>query len=169
VPNADAEPHADAGPKRGGARLAAAIAAVLLALDQASKVWAVAELDDGPVSIIGTDVELRLSFNSGGAFSLFRGFTPLLAVIAIVIAVVLVRAVRRTEDRWTLVALSLVLAGAVGNLADRVFRAPGFLEGHVVDFVKIGSFPVFNVADSAITVGAVLLVVLAFLPGSRTR
>ena len=169
MPNADAEPHADAGPKRGGARLAAAIAAVVLALDQASKVWAVAELDDGPVSIIGTDVELRLSFNSGGAFSLFRGFTPLLAVIAIVIAVVLVRAVRRTEDRWTLVALSLVLAGAVGNLADRVFRAPGFLEGHVVDFVKIGSFPVFNVADSAITVGAVLLVVLAFLPGSRTR
>jgi signal peptidase II len=151
------------------ARLAAAIVAVVLVLDQASKAWAVSELDDGPVSIVGTDIELRLSFNSGGAFSLFRGFTPLLAVIAIGIAVVLVRAVRRTEDRWTLVALSLVLAGALGNLADRVFRAPGFLEGHVVDFVKVGSFPVFNVADSAITVGAVLLVVLAFFPGSRAR
>ncbi|MEX0664615.1 MAG: signal peptidase II [Acidimicrobiia bacterium] len=163
MPNADAKPRVDS------ARVAAAIVAVVLALDQASKAWAVAELDDGPVSIIGTDVELRLSFNSGGAFSLFRGFTPLLAVLAIVIAVVLVRAVRRTDDRWTLIALSLVLAGAVGNLADRAFRSPGFLSGHVVDFVKVGSFPTFNVADSAITVGAVVLVVLAFLPRARAQ
>jgi signal peptidase II len=111
-------------------------------------------------------VELRLAYNSGGAFSLFRGFTPLLAVLAVVIAFVLVRAVRRTEDRWTLVALCLVLAGALGNLADRALRPPSFLHGRVVDFVSIGSFPTFNVADSAITVGAVLLLILAFVPRS---
>jgi signal peptidase II len=72
--------------------------------------------------------------------------------------------VRRTHDRWALVALSLVLAGSLGNLADRMFRPPSFLSGRVVDFVSVGSFPTFNVADSAITVGAVLLVVLAFVP-----
>lgn len=168
MPNADAEPQP---PQPAGgsnrATLAAAIVAVIVILDQASKAWAVANLDDGPVSIIGNDVELRLSFNSGSAFSLFRGFTPLLAVLAIVIALVLVRAVHRTEDTWTLVALALVLGGALGNLADRALRAPGFLSGHVVDFIRLGSWPTFNVADSAITVGAVSLLVLAFVPRRR--
>jgi signal peptidase II len=71
--------------------------------------------------------------------------------------------VRRTDDLVILVALSLVLGGALGNLFDRVFRSPGFLEGAVIDFVKVGSFPTFNVADSAITIGAVLLVVRTIL------
>jgi len=129
------------------------------ALDQLTKTWAVHALDDGPMSIIGDDVELRLSHNTGSAFSLFQGFTPLLAVLAVVLAIVLVRAVRRTDDTVMLVALSLVLGGAVGNLIDRVARSPGFLEGAVVDFISIDDFPTFNVADSAITIGAVLLVV----------
>lgn len=141
--------------------------AVVVALDQGTKTWAVHELKDGPVSIIGTDVELHLSFNAGGAFSLFRAFTPLLAFLAIVMAFVLVRAVRTADDRFTVIALALVLGGALGNLADRAFRAPSFLSGRVVDFVKVGSFPTFNVADSAITVGAVTLIVLAFLPRRR--
>ena len=119
---------------------------------------------DGPISIIGSDVELRLSRNTGSAFSLFQGFTPLLAVLALVIAVVLVRAVRQAEDRLTLVVLALVLGGALGNLADRLFRSPGFLEGAVVDFVKVDGWPTFNVADSAITVGTVLLVVTLLRP-----
>jgi len=132
-------------------------------LDQATKTWAVSGLEDGPLSIIGDDVELRLSRNTGGAFSLFQGFTPLLAILAIVLSVVLVRAVRRTEDVVILIALSLVLGGAVGNLVDRLARSPGFLEGAVVDFVRVGSFPTFNVADAAITVGAVLLVARTLL------
>jgi signal peptidase II len=132
-------------------------------LDQLTKTWAVEDLVDGPLSIIGTDVELRLSRNTGSAFSLFQGFTPLLALLAIVLSVVLVRAVRRTNDLVILVALSLVLGGALGNLFDRVFRSPGFLEGAVIDFVKVGTFPTFNVADSAITIGAVLLVVRTVL------
>jgi signal peptidase II len=166
VPNADADADADVTPARRVTfgRLALAIVLVVLALDQATKTWAVDELADGPVSIIGSDVELRLSFNPGGAFGLFGAYTPLLAVVAAIMAVVLIRAVRAADDRLTVIALSLVLGGALGNLVDRAVREPGFLTGRVVDFVKVGSFPSFNVADSAITVGAVALVIGAFLP-----
>lgn len=138
-----------------------------MVLDQATKAWAVTVLADGPVSIIGRDVELRLSRNAGSAFSLFRGFTPLLAVLAVLIAAVLVRAVRRADDLVTLVPLALVLGGAVGNFIDRAVRPPGFLSGKVVDFVRIGAWPTFNVADSAITVGAVVLALGAFVPNRR--
>jgi signal peptidase II len=136
----------------------AAIVLLVVALDQLSKTWAVRELADGPVELVG-NVAFRLSRNRGGAFSLFQGFTPLLAVLAIVLAVVLVRALHRTRDPLVLVALALILGGALGNLIDRLARSPGFLRGEVVDFVDVGRFPVFNVADSAITIGAVLLFV----------
>jgi signal peptidase II len=131
----------------------------IVLLDQLTKAWVVATLADGPQSIIGDSVELRLSRNPGGAFSLLTGFTPLLAVLAVIVAVVLVRVAQRMTDPVMVVALSLVLGGAIGNLLDRVFRAPGFLRGEVVDFIRIGAFPSFNVADSAITIGAVLLLV----------
>ena len=129
----------------------------VVVLDQITKAWVVASLADGPVSIIGDRVELRLSRNPGGAFSILTGFTPLLAVLAAIVAIVLVRVAQRAKDPVMVVALSLVLGGALGNLTDRLFRAPGFLRGEVVDFVRIGAFPSFNVADSAVTVGAVLL------------
>jgi signal peptidase II len=142
------------------------VAGVVL-LDLVSKVWAVHELSDGPVDLVGDDIGFHLARNTGGAFSLFQGFTPLLAVVAGVVAYFLVRTVRRTHDTLLVVALSLVLGGALGNLIDRIFRSPGFLRGAVVDFVHVGSFPTFNVADAAITVGAVLVVVWA-LWGSET-
>ena len=136
-----------------------AILVVVYVLDQVTKAWVVATLSDGPLSIVGTTVEFRLARNTGGAFSLFQEFTPVLAVLATIVAVVLVRALRRTHDRVMLVALSLVLAGALGNLTDRIFRSPGFFRGAVVDFIRVGDFPSFNVADSAITIGAILLVI----------
>lgn len=142
--------------------LALAIVAGVVLLDQLSKLWAVRELADAPVSIVGDAVDFRLARNTGGAFSLFQAFTPLLAVIAIAVACFLVRAVRRAEDTLLVVALSLVLGGALGNLLDRIFRAPGFLRGGVVDFVHLGPWPTFNIADSTITIGAVLLVIWAF-------
>jgi signal peptidase II len=154
VPNVDAEPRSSSRRRL----LAGAIVVGIVALDQLTKAWAVATLDDGPVGIVGDDIELRLSRNTGGAFSLFQGFTPLLAVVAIVLTILLVRALHRTDDTWIVVALALVLGGAIGNLIDRAARSPGFLRGAVVDFVSVGGFPTFNVADSAITVGAVLLV-----------
>jgi signal peptidase II len=133
----------------------------VLALDQLSKWWAVSQLPNDPVRIVGDDVGFVLVRNTGGAFSLFQAFTPFLAVIAIVVAVFLVRTVRRTRDTLMLVGLSLVLGGALGNLVDRIFRTPGFLKGAVVDFVHVGDFPTFNVADSAITVGAILVIIWA--------
>jgi signal peptidase II len=143
----------------GRTALVAALVVGIIALDQLTKAWVVASLSDAPLSIVGTTVEFRVSRNTGGAFSLFQKFTPVLAVLAVIVAVVLVRTLQRTQDRVILIALALVLAGAVGNLIDRMARAPGFLRGAVVDFVRVGSFPSFNVADSSITIGAVLLVI----------
>ena len=160
MPNADAK----APDRIARGRLAAAIVVAVVALDPGTKAWAVNRLDRGPISIIGSDVELRLSFNPGGAFGLFGAYTPLLAVVAAVMTVVLIRTVRHATDRLTVISFALVLGGALGNLVDRVFRSPGFLTGRVVDFVNVGSFPTFNVADSAITVGAIALVITAFLP-----
>jgi signal peptidase II len=159
--------RADSGRRR--ALLVTAIVVGVVVLDQLTKVWAVATLADGPTSIIGTDVQLQLSRNTGGAFSLFQGMTPLLAVLAIVLVVFLVRAAKRTDGTVAVVALSLVLGGALGNLCDRVFRSPGFLEGAVVDFVSVGRFPTFNVADSAITIGAILLIGWSLFGGRSER
>jgi signal peptidase II len=164
VPNDGASPGSRTRPV-----LATAIVAGVVLLDLLTKVWAVRELSDGPVAVIGDDIGFRLARNTGGAFSLFQGFTPLLAVVAGVVAYFLVRTVRRTHDTLLVVALSLVLGGAIGNLIDRVFRAPGFLRGGVVDFVHIGSFPTFNVADASITIGAVLVVVWALFGGETDR
>jgi signal peptidase II len=147
--------------------LAAAIVVGVVALDLGTKTWAVSALADGPVVLFG-HVGFALTRNTGGAFSLFQGFTPLLAIVAGIVAFLLVRAVRRTDDVVLVVALSLVLGGAVGNLVDRVFRTPGVLHGAVVDFVHVGSFPTFNVADASITTGAVLVVVWAVL-GDRVH
>ncbi|MCU1451852.1 MAG: lipoprotein signal peptidase, partial [Acidimicrobiales bacterium] len=104
--------------------LATAIVLGIVAADQLSKLWAVRELADAPVSIIGSDVSFELTRNTGSAFSLFQAFTPLLALIAIGVAVLLVREVRRSRDPLMIVGLSLVLGGALGNLADRLFRSP---------------------------------------------
>lgn len=134
------------------------VAGAVAALDQLTKLWAVAALSDGPVRLAGTAVQLRLTRNPGGAFSVLTGFTPLLAALAAVMAVVIVRTTHRTADRMTAYSLALVLGGAVGNLVDRILRDPGFLRGEVVDFVKLGFWPTFNLADSAITVGVVLIV-----------
>ena len=131
----------------------------IVAIDQLTKAWAVAALSDGPVHVIGDTVEFELTRNGGGAFSRFQGMTPVLAVGAIVVMFVLFRVLRRMTDSVLVVALTLVLGGAFGNLVDRFVRAPGFLRGHVVDFVSVGWWPVFNVADSCVTIGAVLLIV----------
>jgi signal peptidase II len=166
VPNADAERPREA---RRRTALAVAVVGGVVVVDQLTKVWAVDRLQREPISIIGSDVELALSRNRGGAFSLFQGFTPLLAALAVVLAVLLVRALQRTRDTWTIVALALVLGGAVGNMLDRMARAPGFFRGAVVDFVRVDGWPTFNVADSAITVGAVLLIVRLLFGSAEER
>jgi signal peptidase II len=149
--------------------LASAIVIGVVVADQVSKFWAVRHWGNAPFSIVGDTVDFQLVRNTGSAFSLFQAFTPLLAVIAGFVAFFLVRAVHQARDPLMVVALSLVLGGAIGNLIDRLFRAPGFLRGAVVDFVHLGAWPTFNVADAAITVGALLIVVWAFRADARER
>jgi signal peptidase II len=139
-------------------RIGVAVATIVI-LDQLLKIWAVATLSDGPVHVIGDNVLFSLARNPGGAFGRFQGMTTLLAVGAIVVSILIVREARNATDRLRLVGFTLVLGGALGNLTDRFVRSPGFLRGHVVDFVAIGRFPVFNLADSCITIGAVILVI----------
>jgi signal peptidase II len=136
-----------------------AVAAAIVVLDQLTKIWAVAALSDGPVKVIGTLLQFRLTRNPGGAFSLLTGLTPVLAVLAVVMVVYIVRTTRRTADVVMAYSLGLVLGGAVGNLVDRMVRSPGVLRGEVVDFIKVPNWPTFNVADCAITVGVILIAI----------
>jgi len=151
-------------PRRRAIRVAVAVVAIVVA-DQLTKAWVVSNLADGPKQIIGDTVKLELARNSGSAFSRFRGSTPLLAVLAVVITIFIAREIKHTTDKWMLIGLTLVLGGALGNLMDRFFRSPGFLRGHVVDFVAVGWWPLFNIADSCITIGMIVVIVrLLFAP-----
>jgi signal peptidase II len=167
VENGVAETPDPAGARRAPAnwmrRVLVAVAAIVV-LDQLTKSWVVARYSQSPLSIVGDTVEFHVTRNAGSAFGRFQGMTPILAIGAIVVSVFLVRTVRRASDAWTVAALALVLGGALGNFVDRVVRAPGCMRGHVVDFVKVGSFPVFNLADSCITIGAILLVLRSLFP-----
>ena len=147
--------------------IAGAIVVAVVLLDVLTKTWALRALADGPIWLVGHAIGFVLSFNSGSAFSIVRSGAPLLAVIAVIAAVVLVRTVLRTDDAWLVVGLSLVLGGAMGNLVDRLFRAPSFLHGAVIDFVKLGPWPLFNVADAAISIGAIIIIVRVLLDGRR--
>ncbi len=159
-------------------RLLAAIAVLVLAADILVKIVAVAQLEGRePVAVLGGLVYLQLLRNPGAAFSLATGYTWILTIVAIAVVVVIVRVSRRLRSAGWAVALGLVLGGALGNLTDRIFRAPGPLQGHVVDMVSVfapdgRAFPVFNLADSSIVCGGALLVLLALLghelDGTRT-
>lgn len=139
-----------------------AVAGLIVALDQVTKYVAVRTLSDGPVSLIDGFLQFRLFKNPGSAFSLFQGGGAVIALIAIAAVAVIVVIARQLPGTLEGVAIGLVLGGAVGNLLDRMFRGDGFLDGKVIDFVDFDFFPAFNVADSAITIGAILAVLLAF-------
>lgn len=129
-------------------------AAVVLALDQLTKHWALAALADGPIDLVGS-LRLNLVFNDRAAFSLGGGGnTTVIALLGIAIVSVVVTMGLRADRRGWALGLGIVLGGALGNLTDRAFRAgDGFLGGHVVDMVDLQWWPVFNLADSALWVG----------------
>lgn len=140
------------------------IAGAVLAADLLTKILAVANIEPGrPVWLIGDIVSLRLVRNPGAAFSMATGMTWLLTLVAVGVVIGVVRIGRTLRSPWWALGLGLVLGGALGNLVDRFFRAPGVMQGHVVDFVSVGWWPVFNVADSGIVCGAILLVVLTVI------
>lgn len=140
-----------------------AIAAAILALDQLTKVWAVTALSGGRVvDVVGEFLQFRLVRNPGAAFSLFTEHTAVLTVIAVAVVVVILWVSRNVTSPVWAVALGGLLGGAAGTLTDRLFREPGFMQGHVVDFLELPNWPVFNVADSAIVGSAVLIALLSF-------
>ncbi|MFT3715432.1 MAG: signal peptidase II [Gordonia sp. (in: high G+C Gram-positive bacteria)] len=142
----------------------ALIAVTAYLLDVFSKILVVATLTpDQPVHIIGDFVTLDLIRNSGAAFSMGTRYTWILTAIALGVVIAIIRLSRKLGSLGWAIGLGLILGGALGNLTDRFLRAPGPGRGHVVDFISVGWWPVFNLADSAVVCGAVLLVVLTLL------
>ena len=139
----------------------------MLLADVVTKLVVVATVTPGEnIRVLGGLLYLTQLRNEGAAFSFAEGATILFSLIAVAVAVVIVRTARRLYSTGWAVTLGLVLGGAVGNLMDRVFRDPGFLRGGVVDFLSVLApngrvWPVFNVADSAIVCGGILGAILA--------
>lgn len=141
--------------------LFALVAAIALAVDIGTKVLVVATLEGrDPVQLLGGVVELVVIRNTGAAFSLGEAYTAVLTVFALAVVGFIIYSARRLRSAGWAVALGLILAGAAGNLIDRLFRAPAPFQGGVVDFVSVGWWPVFNVADSCLCVGVALVVLL---------
>lgn len=139
---------------------------LVILLDQVTKSWAVSALADGRVIHVIGSLQFSLGFNSGFAFSQGQGMGPLVGIFAIIAVLFLLRAVRKATTQLSAMALCAIVAGALGNIADRIFRGEGWLHGRVVDFIDVQWWPVFNVADSSITVGACALIA-AMLMESR--
>ena len=143
--------------------LPAVVGAIVLGVDHLTKWWALNALDDRDIDLIGS-LRFHLVFNRGASFGLGSRYAPFIALLAVVVLVVLLRVGRDERALWPRLSLALVVAGALGNLLDRAFRGgEGFLGGAVVDFIDLQWWPVFNVADMAIFIGAILLV----LTGAR--
>ena len=143
-------------------RMLLTVAGIVLVADIVTKVLAVRLLTPGqPVSIIGDTVTWTLVRNSGAAFSMATGYTWVLTLIATAVVFGIIWMGRRLVSPWWAIGLGMILGGAMGNLVDRFFRSPGPLQGHVVDFLSIGWWPVFNVADPSVVGGAILLVALS--------
>ncbi|WP_395152440.1 signal peptidase II [Ilumatobacter sp.] len=156
------------------ARAAVWRAPVLLALcvvvfDQLAKHWAVTGL--GPDRVIDVVWTLRwnLAFNSGMAFSRGQGFGPLIAVVATVVIVWLLVTLRTESSRLSTFGMGLLIGGAAGNLVDRAFRGEAWLRGAVVDFIDFQWFPIFNIADTCINVGAGVLILNSVLSARRAN
>jgi signal peptidase II len=150
-----------------------AVAITAYTVDLVTKVLAARRLTEGdPVDVIDGLLRLDLVRNPGAAFSTGTSYTLVLSVIALVAAGVVIRFGRRLGDRTWAVALGLLLGGVCGNLTDRVFREPGVMRGHVVDFLELPHWPVFNVADMLIDVAVLLILVQTWrgvrLTGARS-
>lgn len=137
-------------------------AVALFAADLATKTWIAQTYGDGHITaVIPGVLDIEESRNAGAAFGLATGGTIVFTFVAVVVAVTIVRVSRRLRSRAWAIALGLLLGGAVGNLGDRIFRSPGALRGHVIDWIYLHHWPVFNLADSGVVVGGILAALLA--------
>jgi signal peptidase II len=152
--------------------LLVAVAVFVVTVDQLTKAWVVATMPGrDPIRVVGSLLQVTYTRNSGAAFSIGTGTTWIFTAIALVVVVVILRTSRRLGSWAWAVAMGALLGGALGNLSDRLFRAPGFAVGHVVDFLELPHWPVFNVADSCIVSSALLIGLLGLrgiaIDGSR--
>ncbi|MFG3488207.1 MULTISPECIES: signal peptidase II [unclassified Streptomyces] len=150
---------------RGRRRILALFVVAVLAylLDLGSKMLVVAELEGRePIRVIGDWLRFDAIRNPGAAFGMGEAFTIIFTCIAAAVIVVIIRLARKLYSLPWAIALGLLLGGALGNLTDRIFRSPGVFEGAVVDFIAPAHFAVFNLADSAIVCGGILIVILSF-------
>ena len=151
----------------------AGVAAFVLAADAITKALVVMHLrPDEPVHVLGDVLMLDLLRNPGAAFSVGTGDTIVFTAIAVGVVIYIARTARNLRSVGWAITLGLLLGGAIGNLADRIFRAPGLFRGNVVDWIELTRYwPVFNIADSAIVCGGILTVLLAMfgyhLDGTR--
>jgi signal peptidase II len=129
--------------------------------DFLTKIWALSALTSSPRHILGSNLQFVLVKNSGAAFSFATGFTLFFSLLALAVVVVITYYAPRITSQGWLVALGLLLGGVLGNLTDRIFRHPGFLNGYVIDWIQIPHWPVFNLADSAITLAALIAFTLS--------
>ncbi len=131
-------------------------------VDLATKTWAVSTLSQRePVKLIGSFLQLTFVRNPGAAFSFATSATLFLSLFALAVILLITYFAPRIVHRGWALVLGLLLGGVLGNLSDRIFRAPGFLRGHVIDWIALPHWPIFNVADSAIVVAAGISVILS--------
>lgn len=148
-------------------RLLILIASIVVA-DQLTKHWALNRLSgDRTIDLVGS-LRFNLAFNKGMAFSQATGAGPIIGALGFVIVIVMVLWLRRSATGAAAVAAGMIVGGAIGNLIDRLFRGDAWLRGAVVDFIDLQWFPIFNIADSAISLGAMLMIVASFRKSSVT-
>ena len=143
------------------------ILAVVVA-DQLTKQWVLNALSDGKVVKLFWTLQFNLVFNSGMAFSQGQGVGRIIGVLAIFVVIGLLMSLRDAKVLATVIGTGLLVGGATGNILDRLFRGGGWMGGSVVDFIDLQWFPVFNVADSAVTVGAGFFILGAFMTRARS-
>ena len=149
--------------------LTAAVTLIVVAADQWTKRWALSELTGREPRHVVWTLQWNLTRNSGMAFSKAQGIGPLIGVVAMVVVLWLAWSSRKLTGRLTTVAAGLIAGGALGNLADRLFRGGHPLRGSVIDFIDFQWFPIFNIADMAIDIGGALFVLWTILAHRTVR
>lgn len=173
----DTTPDASVAPARGRRRavvLLALVAALAYSGDQLTKLWVTSTMVEGQrIPVLPPLLQWYYIRNSGAAFSIGEGVTWVFTIVMTAVSIGIIVYSRKVRSVWWGVALGLVLGGALGNLTDRLFREPSFGMGHVVDFISLPNFAIFNVADSAVVCGVVLVCLLTLAgrspDGSRQR
>ena len=167
APEAPSPEPVDPGQRRRCLWTLAIVAVGVVVVDHLVKAWVVStikpriESGEGPIVLFGGLLKFTYLENTGAAFSMGTGYTWIFSIVAVIVAVVILRTSRRLGSIWWAIALGGLLGGLLGNLIDRLTRPPSFGLGYVVDFIQVPNFAVFNIADMFITCSAVLMVILA--------